>query len=306
MQYGKLKPALRLLMPAAAYRWVKRRYWGPAANTARRAAAGIRARALRGDLASVETLLLFIGYPRSGHSLIGSLLNAHPEIVIAHELNALWYVDRGFTRDQLFARIIERDRWFDRHGRQWTEYNYTVPGQWQGRYRRLRVIGDKKGDGVTDLVRVYPGLLVRLETVAGAARGDGSDGGLGVRIIHAVRSPFDNIATMQRRTGDPLDACIERHRNRCAINQSLIEAHGDRILTVRHEDLIDSPHDTIRGMTAFLGLDADRDFLEACAGILYRSPNRSRSRIEWSAAQLAAVERIIARTPFLSGYSFDS
>jgi hypothetical protein len=35
---------------------------------------------------------LFIGYPRSGHSLIGSLIDAHPHAALGHELDLLKYV----------------------------------------------------------------------------------------------------------------------------------------------------------------------------------------------------------------------
>lgn len=38
------------------------------------------------DFASVRTFVLFVGYPRSGHSLIGSIMDAHPNIIIAHEV----------------------------------------------------------------------------------------------------------------------------------------------------------------------------------------------------------------------------
>jgi phage terminase large subunit-like protein len=37
----------------------------------------------------VGVFCIFIGYPRSGHSLVGSLLNAHPEVIISHELDVL-------------------------------------------------------------------------------------------------------------------------------------------------------------------------------------------------------------------------
>jgi len=40
----------------------------------------------------VRTYVMFVGYPRSGHSLIGSLLDAHPNVVIAHEMDALQFV----------------------------------------------------------------------------------------------------------------------------------------------------------------------------------------------------------------------
>src|SRR3989344_1389974 len=38
------------------------------------------------DFSSVRTFILFVGYPRSGHSLIGSIMDAHPNIIIAHEV----------------------------------------------------------------------------------------------------------------------------------------------------------------------------------------------------------------------------
>jgi hypothetical protein len=111
---------------------------------------------------------------------------------------------------------------------------------------------------------------------------------------------------MARRTGDPLDACIERHRNRTALNAELIERLGEEmVLTVRHEDIIGEPQAQLRRICAFLELSAPAEWVAACAGILYRSPNLSRHGTEWEAAQQAAVERIISRTPFLSGYRFD-
>ena len=33
----------------------------------------------------IEKFILFIGYPRSGHSIVGSLMDAHPHMVIANE-----------------------------------------------------------------------------------------------------------------------------------------------------------------------------------------------------------------------------
>lgn len=296
MQYSKSKRLLRRLLPHRVYRAVKALYWSAGANGVRRIGGRLHATLLAPRLRDVHTLLLFIGYPRSGHSLVGSLLNAHPSIVVAHELHALWYLDRGFSAEELFALIWRRDRWFGRHGRQWTEFNYTVPGQWQGRSDRLQIVGDKKGDGVTDLLHVYPGAL---ETALGRL-------GRRVRIIHTVRNPYDNVATMARRTEDLLSACIERHRNRVALNRELIERYGEElILTVRHEDLIADAEGELRRMMAFLGVEISEDYLEACSGIIYESPNRSRHRVEWSEQDRRAVERMIRRTPFLKGYDFE-
>ena len=287
---------MRKILPQAIYEGLKTIYWSGISNSIRRTFGQVHARLLADQLRSVHTFLLFVGYPRSGHSLVGSLLNAHPSVVVAHELHALWYLDRGFSWEQLFALIWRRDRWFGRHGRQWTEFNYTVPGQWQGKSDHLEVIGDKKGDGATDLLHFYPGAL---ETAIRRC-------GLRVKIIHTVRNPYDNIATMARRTGDPLSACTERHRNRVAINSELIERYGEEsILTVRHEDLIADAKGELTRMAAFLGVAVSEEYLEACRDIIYESPNRSRHGADWSSVDRRGVERIIRRTPFLRGYKFD-
>ena len=49
----------------------------------------------------VKTFCMFIGYPRSGSTLIGSLLDAHPNIIIAHELDVFRYIRAGFNKRQI-------------------------------------------------------------------------------------------------------------------------------------------------------------------------------------------------------------
>ncbi len=64
------------------------------------------------DIRSADFYCMFIGYPRSGHSLIGSLLDAHPNIIISHELNVLkklymgWKEQRIYTEIRLFLREL--------------------------------------------------------------------------------------------------------------------------------------------------------------------------------------------------------
>ena len=33
----------------------------------------------------IKKLVFFVGYPRSGHSIVGALMDAHPHVVIPHE-----------------------------------------------------------------------------------------------------------------------------------------------------------------------------------------------------------------------------
>jgi hypothetical protein len=81
---------------------------------------------------SVESYAMFIGYPRSGHSLIGALLDAHPNAAIAHELDVLKYVKEGYSREQIDPLLLENSRRYTESGREWNGYRYEVAGQWQG------------------------------------------------------------------------------------------------------------------------------------------------------------------------------
>ena len=82
------------------------------------------------ELRTVERYCMFIGYPRSSHSLVGSLLDAHPEMVIAHEQDALRHVRPWYSREQLFYLLLENSRRFTEAGRTWTGYSYAVPNQY--------------------------------------------------------------------------------------------------------------------------------------------------------------------------------
>jgi hypothetical protein len=97
--------------------------------------------------AGIERYCLFIGAPRNGHSLVGALLDAHPQMVVAHELGVPRYVAARFSRRQVLYLLAANARRAAARGRPHIHYSHAVPGQRQGRCRDLRVIGDKHGEG---------------------------------------------------------------------------------------------------------------------------------------------------------------
>ncbi len=253
-------------------------------------------RARRKELRDVHMFCLFIGYPRSGHSVVGSLLNAHPEVVVSHELDVLRYVGLRFRGPQLFDLILERDRAFTSTGLEvGGKFDYKVPDEWQGRYRRLSVIGDKRGNSTIRRLDKDPELVDRLERTVGVP----------VRIIHVARNPFDNTATMAYRAGCGLDKAIDRYLRLCETVEHIRVRHPGAVLDLAHEDLIAGPADFLAGICAFLGVEASTSYLEHCAAVVYGSPHRSRDRGEWTEERIARVDEAIDRFPFLHGYSYD-
>jgi len=138
-------------------------------------------------LGQVRSFCLFIGYPRSGHSLVGSLLDAHPDIAIAHEVNVLGLVaGNDLDRRTLFHTLLRRSEADATRtaGRRATGYSYAVPKGWQGQVRQLRVIGAKSGEKTSLRLGRDPGELNGLRRLVGAP----------VRLLHVTRNPFDCIA----------------------------------------------------------------------------------------------------------------
>ena len=63
----------------------------------------------------IQTFVLFIGYGRSGHSLVAAILDAHPKIVIAHEFDVLrkWNYYKNDTwngKNKLFFDLHSNSR----------------------------------------------------------------------------------------------------------------------------------------------------------------------------------------------------
>lgn len=249
-----------------------------------------------GDFAKLETCCTFIGYPRSGHSIIGSLLDAHPEVIIAHELDTLKFVQAGFSAGQIFWLLRENSRICAAHGRRWGPYSYGVPGHWQGRHQTLRVIGDNKGGRTTRAIAQDWSLLERLLTTIPLRH----------RFLHVVRNPFDNIATLTLRQTKDLGQAIELYFGLCRTNYALRQHLGAAaVLDIHHEEFIRRPQEELARICSFLGIAPGPDYLAACASIVYQRPHQSRHGIDWPPALQAAVTEEMKNFAFLSRYAFD-
>jgi hypothetical protein len=284
------------------------RRFGPLELTRLRAGSLARGLAGRKAFAQLESFCVFLGYPRSGHSLVGALLDAHPRMVVAHELDVLRYVQAGFGRTEIFQLLLENSRRWAAEGREQTGYSYSVPDQWQGRFDALRVIGDKKGGMSTFRLRDDPGLLDRLAHLTG----------LQLKVVHVVRNPYDNIATMSHRkdTTQPrgtreqavgIPEATLRYFSLCETVASVSSRLGPhQLFDLRHEDLVAAPEDRLRALCEFLGQPAREDYLRDCASIVFRERRRSRDSTEWSSEDVLTVARESSRFGFLAGYSFES
>lgn len=245
----------------------------------------------------VDTYCMFIGYSRSGKTMIASLLDAHPNIIIADELDALEYIHVGFSRRQIFYLLLENSRALAQAGRESKGYPYKVPGQWQGRFKTLRVIGDNKGGGSTLRLRAVPWLLQRLHSTIGVK----------VKFIHVIRNPYDNISAFSTRRNNRLhlENGIEHYFSLCeSVTDIRKEIRGDDLFELRHESFITRPAACLQELCHYLGIEAPNDYLGDCASIVCKPPPKPRYEAPWNCELVDIVKKRIEEFPFLHGYSY--
>lgn len=248
----------------------------------------------------VQTFCLFVGHNKSGTSLLGSLLDAHPEVILADEVGALNYLLAGFKRDQIFHLLVKGSRRETIKGRvtarRLVPYSYKVPGQYQGRYTRLRVIGDGKAGSTTQLFGRHPDALGRLEAEMS---------GLKLRFIQTIRNPFDPISVMMVRGKRSFENSIEHYFTSCDMLVKLREQIGpEKLISIRYEEFVREPEKHLERLADFLGIEASQDWICACASILREEPDVQRGMVNWEPEWIRLVESNIRKYEFLQGYSF--
>ncbi|XP_062516856.1 uncharacterized protein LOC134192169 isoform X2 [Corticium candelabrum] len=288
---------------------------------------------VRPDFSKVQMLLLFIGYPRSGHTLVACLLDAHPHVMLSNEYNLIhkWpeLSDLQKNREFLFSELYGNAVGFvasDAHKRSDVKsevggkvqhkvtavFNYSVPHQWNGQYDEyIQVIGDKKGGGTTRAFESFRHKF-NIKDIAEVM-------GVPIRFIHVIRNPFDNIATMAIRSvttrqfisdggvlndSDTLKSEVKHYFSLVNINRQLHSIL--HVMDVHSADIIENPEKTLLRICEFLEIECDEKYLRDCASIVFPSPSKTRNNVVWPPKVINEVYSHMRKYNFLTRYNFMS
>jgi hypothetical protein len=252
---------------------------------------------------ALKYFCLFIGYPRSGHSLVGSIIDAHQEACVSHEFDVLLQYPSYKNKEALFAEIIELSAGQAKTGRASYGYQYAYDNLHQGKSESLRVIGDKKGGSTTQ--QLFKNEFA-LDAFAQFVQ-------LPLKVIHVTRNPFDIITTKagyKNLKPVELDArginkSIEVITQEAQTNQKIIASGKYQIHSFAHEQLILDTEQTLKELFAFLELEIDSTFINTVANKLYKKTSNSRSKYSWSAREISMVESGILSLPVFSSYCYE-
>ena len=273
---------------------------------------------------SVQKFLFFVGYGRSGHSIIGSILDAHPHIVISHEYSLFheWTTKskQDMNRGHLYNSIYNNSCYnsisgLRRENARKKGYTLHISGLWQGQYDgSIGVIGDKSGGMTTKLFKNQK------RSVKQAFKEIKEAVGVPIVVIHAIRNPFDNIATM---------LLYKKHARNVASSQQpyanikdlrkqvtlyfrqvhsvvkMIKQLKLNVIEVHNSDLIHKPRRTISRLCNCLQVKCSKDYVSRCSKAVFKNISRSRLKVKWTPKLIEIVERKSKKFPFLKKYSFN-
>lgn len=270
--------------------------------------------------------MFFVGYSRSGHSIIGSMMDAHPDMVIAHEfmLFKKWLSQPMLKSKENLFNALYRDSLLDATEGMRTEnkdskgYTLQMEQSWQGRFRTLRVIGDKSGGMVAKLYTKDP------EEVRRTYLEIADTVGIPIRVLHVVRNPYDIIATQllfngSSVMGQKVKATVDHPYNntaglmlkahalfrRASSVMAMLKEWNLDVLEVHSADHVRDPKGTMQRICNFLEVECPDDYLQQCYDKTFKTLSRSRELVVWSEEILKMVEEGRRKFPFFLRYSFE-
>ena len=276
---------------------------------------------------SVEKFVFFVGYGRSGHSIIASMMDAHPNIIIAHEFYLFdkWAkkVPSVRKKSSLFNDLYRNS--YDSALQGWRTpqkvqkgYTLELGGAWQGRFDQLKVIGDKTAGDTAMKCHHSP------EKFKEMYQGLQDTVGIPIRVLHVVRNPYDMISTVVLYNAlDKHEVKVEASQEhkfnssvllRNAVVNVFAKADGVvkminschlNILEIHIEDLIEDPKKVIQRICYFLELECSKEYLQKCYDKTFKTLSRSRDLVMWTPGLLARVQREKEKYPFFERYSFN-
>ena len=273
----------------------------------------------------IKTFVFFLGHAHSGHSIIGSLLDSHPHIVISHEVDMFTKLSKRMlspTKQDIFNAVWKNTMQTIINGHRAKHvkgYDLLVDGLYQGKYvDHIDVIGDKKGGGTVGLLLTQPKKWSGAYNILKSLN-------VTLKVIQVFRNPYDIIATtVLFECNKGVFASIKQSNKSRRVSPSLINLHINNyflhhnaivnakkkynldLIEIHGKDLISDPRGTLLKLCNHLEVNCSNNYLEICSNKIFKTESRTRRLIKWTDEQIKKIQQNIDNYRNLKGYSFDS
>lgn len=276
----------------------------------------------------VKTFIFFVGHPCSGHSIVGSLIDSHPHMVVSHEYTLFKKLSTGVlapTKPDIFNKLWTESQAVARKqgARAIDEKGYTlyVDGLYEGKYvDYIDVIGDKRGDRVIEMFMDHPSNWSKVYAILSSLN-------VTLKVIHVIRNPYDNIATLAffvETSSKRTFGSVKQSNKTYTFNSNHIlkwitfyfkhhegivnatKKYNLNIIEVHGKDLISDPKGALLRLCDQLGVTCSDDYLEKCSKKIFKTESKTRYLVNWTGKQLELIQQNIKKYSCLKGYTFDS
>ena len=284
----------------------------------------------------VKYFVYFVGRSHSGHSIVGSILDSHPHMIVAHEAKIFVQLKDNpehFTTKAAIFNELWKNSYNSSHydgglrnnnSRDIKSKGYTlqVKALHQGTYvSHVDVIGDKNGGHTVALFNQNPAewerVLSKLKSLID----------IPLKVIYVIRNPFDNIASARLYNTKSIQMKDVRSSNETfhiggdktlahqikrhfAAHQAIMDAkkkYNMDMLEVHVKDLVEHPNATITKMCDFLGISCSNTYIQGCSDTLFKTESKIRYKVKWTMELISEVKNyILEYDNLIRYYSFDS
>ena len=285
----------------------------------------------------VKCFVFFVGRSHSGHSIVGSILDSHPHMIVAHEAKIFFQLKDDPMRFTSKAAVFN-ELWRNSYNVSHTSgglrnsdsfdikrkgYTLQIGDLYQGTYSSyVDVIGDKNGGKTVSFFHRDPlewkNIYNKLKTLID----------IPFKVIYVIRNPYDNIASaFLYHCSDKMSDIrisnksfslndseykhmahhIQRHFDSHQTIMSAKKQYNLDLLEIHVKDLVEHPTSTIGKMCNFLGVNCSESYVQGCSKNLFNTESKTRYKIKWTADLISQVENYnLKYDNLLRYYSFDS
>ena len=276
----------------------------------------------------VKMFVFFLGHEHSGHSIVGSLMDSHPHMVISHEFDLFNRLSGGSlapTKAEIFNALWMNSKETIINDGVRTKsikgYTLLVDGLYQGKYvDHIDVIGDKKGYATATLLADQPQKWLASFNIIKSLQ-------LPMKVIHVIRNPYDNIATsalfMYKQKGESFGE-MKRSKKTFKVKSNIIDyeihmffalfkqivdakkKYNLDTIEIHSHELISDPRGTLFKVCNSLEVTCSNNYLEICSKKIFKNISKTRLLIQWTDGQLKTIQWNIDKYNSLKDYNFDS